>query len=209
MFPKEKMHGNIFFTCFIARILGNICLLSFCLYSIKHPPHPAIQNKDLTRYLKDASSLSTRSGVTSTGITLSNGVQRLSSTLSFGTKFVVSDTGLPFHERQSHRNPVHTSDHQPKDPAVSPLELPYLLLCYSQGRYATRLLQLDLVTLQATCDKTLFRILREHYRDMRGQWHQYLSLRTLESIKFVHFEMYRSELVDIRKKDDVPPPTHT
>lgn len=35
-----------------------------------------------------------------------------------------------------------------------------------------------------------------------------MSLRTLESIKFVHFEMYRSSLVDVRKVDNVPPPGH-
>ncbi|KAH7336692.1 hypothetical protein BKA65DRAFT_403098 [Rhexocercosporidium sp. MPI-PUGE-AT-0058] len=35
-----------------------------------------------------------------------------------------------------------------------------------------------------------------------------LSLRTLVWIKFVHFEMYRSELVDVRKMDDIPPPDH-
>jgi hypothetical protein len=33
-----------------------------------------------------------------------------------------------------------------------------------------------------------------------------MSLRTLESIRFVHFEMYPRELIDVRKQDDVPPP---
>ena len=41
---------------------------------------------------------------------------------------------------------------------------------------------------------------------MRGTVISYISLRTLCGIKFVHFEMYRSELVDVRKPDNIPPP---
>jgi hypothetical protein len=44
---------------------------------------------------------------------------------------------------------------------------------------------------------------------MRGKWHAWISLRTLISIKFVQFEMYPSELVDVRKHDVVPPPENT
>lgn len=89
-----------------------------------------------------------------------------------------------------------------------PAEKLFLLLCYNEGRYATRLLQLDLVTLQATSHQTLFELLRSSYRSMRGRWLSRLSLCTLIWIKFVHFEMYRSELVDVRKTDDIPPPGH-
>ena len=32
-----------------------------------------------------------------------------------------------------------------------------------------------------------------------------LSLKTLRNIKFVQLEMYKSQLVDIRKQDDMPP----
>jgi hypothetical protein len=34
------------------------------------------------------------------------------------------------------------------------------------------------------------------------------SLQTLSWIKFVHFELYSGELVDVRKVDDIPPPEH-
>lgn len=50
-------------------------------------------------------------------------------------------------------------------------------------------------------------MVKSQYQEMRGKWSSFFSLRTLRTIKFVHFEMYRSELVDIRKTDDVPPET--
>ena len=40
---------------------------------------------------------------------------------------------------------------------------------------------------------------------MRGQLKRNLSLKNIKSIQFVQFEMYKSELVDIRKEDDIPP----
>ena len=205
-FPKEKMHENIILTFFTAKFVWNVYMLLFYRDSIKHIPHAVINDKNPTRYLKDRSLPGSRLGITSIIRTLSNGVQSLRGALGFGKPGFVSDTELPLHERQSHRNAVDAGDHELQDPVVSPPELLYLLLCYSEGQYATRLLQLDLATVM--CDKILFGIIRQNYYEMRGKWHQYLSLRTLESIKFVHFEMYRSGLVDVRKTDDVPPPTH-
>jgi hypothetical protein len=88
-------------------------------------------------------------------------------------------------------------------------DLIYLLLCYSEGRYATRLLQLDLIALQATSDKALVKLLKTKYKSMRGRLGSWISLRTLSWIQFVHFELYLSDLVDVRKIDDIPPPDHT
>lgn len=59
----------------------------------------------------------------------------------------------------------------------------------STGKYATRLLQLNLVTLKATSDQELFKLLRSNYYSMRSKWTSMFSLRTLEWIKFVHFEV--------------------
>ncbi len=70
-------------------------------------------------------------------------------------------------------------------------------MCYSHGRYATSLLQLDLMTLQAKSDRALFKILRDSYHSMRGTLLSYVSLRALRRIKFVYFEMYGSKLVDV------------
>ena len=123
--------------------------------------------------------------------------------LRFQRRNVAGD--LPLHQ-------IHTSGFTPNELPVagntSEPELLFLLLCHDEGRWATRLLQLDLVTSQASSDQTLFRILRYNYQSMRGKWRSKLSLRTLSWIKFVHFEMYGSEFVDVRKVDDVPPPNH-
>ncbi|CZR67602.1 uncharacterized protein PAC_17501 [Phialocephala subalpina] len=62
-----------------------------------------------------------------------------------------------------------TSDER-EPQTVPPSDLLFLLLCYSEGRYATKLLQLDLVKLQATSDKMLFKLLHANYESMRGKW---------------------------------------
>jgi hypothetical protein len=84
----------------------------------------------------------------------------------------------------------------------------YLLLCYPSGRYATRLLQLELLTETSSCDKSLFHALRGNYSSMRGRWRSYLSFRTLHSIKFVQFDLYSSLLVDVKQQNSIPPPTN-
>lgn len=110
---------------------------------------------------------------------------------------------LPLHQSQS----AASSHIQMSDLHAAPTtDLLFLLLCHDEGRYATRLVQLDLFTLQASSDQALFRILRHNYHSMRGRWLSKLSLRTLVWIKFVYFEMHRSDLVDVRKIDDMPPP---
>jgi hypothetical protein len=83
----------------------------------------------------------------------------------------------------------------------------YLLLCHSEGIYATKLLQLPVADLKS--DSQLFKILRSHYKSMRGRWWSFMSFRTLTSIRFVRFEMYKkSRSVDILKRDDIPPADH-
>ncbi|CZR67864.1 uncharacterized protein PAC_17763 [Phialocephala subalpina] len=72
------------------------------------------------------------------------------------------------------------------------------------GKYATRLLQLDLANSLVKSDKHLFEMLRSNYQEMRGRCVAWFSLRTLQSIKFVQFELY-GELVDVRKEDAIPP----
>jgi hypothetical protein len=116
--------------------------------------------------------------------------------------------GLPMHTYPTTNLAVSTTTRViPTTPTPSQ-DLLFLLLCYSEGRYATRLLQLDLVALNASSDKVLFALLRTNYYSMRKGWASWISLKTLIWIKFVHFEMYRSELVDVRKVNDIPPPDH-
>ncbi|KFZ02676.1 hypothetical protein V500_00028, partial [Pseudogymnoascus sp. VKM F-4518 (FW-2643)] len=119
-----------------------------------------------------------------------------------------NDSDLPQHERQGPDNQLDQGNSQRQNPTLPQEELLFLLLCYSQDRYPTRLLQLHLVTLQATSDKVLFKILRDNYRSMKGILVSCLSLRKLSSIKFVHFVMYPSEFVNVSRPDvpPVPPP---
>jgi hypothetical protein len=153
----------------------------------------------------DSSASSRSSTFSSLARTLSSGLGSARSMLSFGAK--KSEGGLPLHERCFPTNVLGQGTSSGQLPEAPPPELLFLLLCYSEGRYATKLLQLDLVTLQATSDKALFKLLRCNYASMRGRLLSWFSLRTLVSIKFVQFELYRSLLVDVRKTDDVPPPT--
>jgi hypothetical protein len=82
-----------------------------------------------------------------------------------------------------------------------------LLLCYNEGVHASKLLQIRVCDLQS--DKRLFTILRTTYRNIRGKWWTSISLRTLIGVRFVKFEMYRSQRVDIRdprRDDEILPP---
>jgi hypothetical protein len=94
--------------------------------------------------------------------------------------------------------------HTPNNPPAPPTEMLYLLLCHSKGIYATKLLQIPVADMKS--DNQLFTALRSYYKSMRGQWRSLISFRTLIGIRFVRFEMYKkSQSIDIRKKDDIPP----
>ena len=82
-------------------------------------------------------------------------------------------------------------------------ELLYLLMCIPQHQYATKLLQPQISDIRS--DQDFFLLIRNNYRQLRGRMRRLLSLKALRSIKFVQLEMYKSELVDIRKQDDLPP----
>jgi len=112
---------------------------------------------------------------------------------------------LPLHTIQPAPSTETGYGHGTSTPCAESL---FLLLCYDEGRWATRLMQLDLVTVHDASDQALFRILRYNYESIRGKWRSRFSLRTLSWIKFVHFELYGNEFVDIRKTDDIPPTDH-
>lgn len=83
----------------------------------------------------------------------------------------------------------------------------FLLTCISIGRFATSLLQLDLKQPSAiVSDRQLLELLQARYHQARTNWHRKIfSFQTLISIEFVQFELHRKSLVDIRKRDDIPP----
>lgn len=93
---------------------------------------------------------------------------------------------------------------QPSLPPVSAAPRPlYLLLCIPCQKFATQLLQLDIKDLHS--DRSFFKLLQDNYRDMRGWWRRTFSLKTIQGIKFVQFELHQPDLVDIQRYDDVPP----
>jgi hypothetical protein len=115
-------------------------------------------------------------------------------------------SALPLHELNPTNNALNCGTEASRRAPSDQSDSLYLLLCYNEGRYATRLLQLDLITQKAGCDRTLFKVLRTNYTEMRGKWLSFFSFRVLRSIKFVQFDLYKSELVDVKKEDDIPPP---
>ncbi|KAL8984667.1 MAG: hypothetical protein Q9205_001429 [Flavoplaca limonia] len=79
----------------------------------------------------------------------------------------------------------------------------YVLLCIPFSRYGTKCIHMDLCSLHS--DQAFFKNLRVHYIELRGKWKSKFSLRQLVGIRFVRFGMYKSELADIQKYDDIPP----
>ena len=98
---------------------------------------------------------------------------------------------------------LETGGNQPQKSSTCDNELLYLLLCIPQHQFATRLLQPQISDI--TSDQSFFLLLRENHQQMKGRMRRLFSMKTLRSIKFVQLEMYKSELVDIRKLDDLPP----
>ena len=128
----------------------------------------------------------------------------------FGTISDLISTLLPKREglipysntQMAPTNPSHAF--QPSLPPVSATPRPlYLLLCIPCSKFATKLLQLDIKDLHS--DRSFFRLLQDNYRDMRGRWRRNFSLKTIQGIKFVQFELHQPDLVDIQRYDDVPP----
>jgi hypothetical protein len=108
---------------------------------------------------------------------------------------------LPRHEIRVDSSP------QAQNAGPQPPEPLYLLLCYNEGVYASKLLQIEVCGLQS--DKELFQALKTAYRSIRGKWRTLVLFRTLKGIRFVKFEMFRSQAVDIRNsqidKEILPP----
>ena len=124
---------------------------------------------------------------------------------------ILNSTWFPWNsaQKKSPTLPLHQQQTQPYQnieipPPPGPEAL-FLLLCIPHRKHATKLVHMDVCTLQS--DQLFFPKLKGHYHEMRGRWSFFFSLKTLRSIRFVQFEMYKSELVDIRKINDIPPET--
>ena len=90
--------------------------------------------------------------------------------------------------------------------AAAPSDGLYLLLCLPYKTRGTKLVQPDLEKINS--DQDFFRLLKSCYSEIRGKTRSMLSLRTPRRIQFVQLELRKSELVSIRKEDDLPPETY-
>jgi hypothetical protein len=123
---------------------------------------------------------------------LSQQIQRLKS----GDPPALVTTELRYYsEARTTRTTAHTLE-----------EVFYLLLCHNSGVGAeiVKLRKPDICDINN--DQKLFSFLHEEYITLRKRWWTWISLWTLQSIKFVRFELYENELVDVKKLDEVPPP---
>ncbi|KAF8243680.1 hypothetical protein K440DRAFT_36683 [Wilcoxina mikolae CBS 423.85] len=80
-------------------------------------------------------------------------------------------------------------------------ELQHLLVCINTKRHRARLVQIPVFT--HSRDGIIFQTFRSHYFRVRG-WRSMLTLRTVESLRFVKFELYLKDLVGI-KYEEIPP----
>jgi len=87
-----------------------------------------------------------------------------------------------------------------------PGHLEFLLLCIPFKSHANKLLNINTTT-PPTSDVAFFRLLRQTYTKNRGQFRSLFSVRALSEIRFVHFDAFRNNLIDIRKLDCIPPET--
>lgn len=78
-------------------------------------------------------------------------------------------------------------------------------MCHNDGvgHETIKLKQLDISDVDL--DTNLFQCLRDEYMALRKHWWLRISPWSLKSIRFVRFELYENDLVDINKLDDVPP----
>ncbi|KAL8388811.1 hypothetical protein RB599_010129 [Gaeumannomyces hyphopodioides] len=179
-------------------------------YETFHPEGASVVfpllEKNLKTYPSVATSLSSESSEGS-GATTAAQTRNLSIT-SFFRGLAVSLTSLKGPALPQHNN---TS---PADPArlgvcPQPAETDprrgthtFLLLCLPFMRTAIKLLQLETCTIYS--DREFFRALAYHYSASRGRT-SWARLRKVRSLKFVEFEVFQSELVNIRQCPSLPP----
>lgn len=77
------------------------------------------------------------------------------------------------------------------------------LLCILHRSDATELLQHDLTNLNS--DQASFPLLQCTYANTRGRRKRSMSLKCLRSIKFVQLKVFKSALVNIQRRDVIPP----
>ncbi|KAI0137843.1 hypothetical protein F4776DRAFT_621371 [Hypoxylon sp. NC0597] len=90
----------------------------------------------------------------------------------------------------------------PKRPVAALADHLFILLCIPFRRWGTKLQQAD--TCDINSDREFFKALNYYYQMKRSR-SKWTRLRRVTSIEFVEFELFRSELVDVRPGPSVPP----
>lgn len=108
---------------------------------------------------------------------------------------------------QNHRNAPRQSwnqldQAQEAPPPPLPEDL-FLLVCIPHKKWAAKLVHFNVNSLLS--DQLFFIKLKSIYQEMRGRWTSFFFLKKLRSIRFVYFELYSSQLVDIVRTNDIPP----
>ncbi|KAL8691651.1 MAG: hypothetical protein Q9218_003172 [Villophora microphyllina] len=78
----------------------------------------------------------------------------------------------------------------------------WLLVCARASQRPTSLLHLNVCSTKS--DQQLFTELRRAYQQLKKAWYYRLSLRTVQSIRFIQFELHPRDLIDVRKVPDMP-----
>ncbi|KAL8626868.1 hypothetical protein Q9189_007437 [Teloschistes chrysophthalmus] len=94
------------------------------------------------------------------------------------------------------RNSQHSSA-----TTVSEQESKWLLVCARAWRRPTSLIHLNVCS--TSSDQQLFTELRRSYLQTKAWYHRF-TLKAVQSIRFVQFELHPRDLVDIRKVPDMP-----
>ena len=114
--------------------------------------------------------------------------------------------GRPFRNNHPPTLPLHqhhAAGQERNSASSASSETLFLLMCIPYRKHGTRLVHMDLADLVS--DETLFRRLRREYQSIRGQWASYFLLWKMAEIQFVKFGLHKNQLIDIKKKNDLPP----
>ena len=91
-------------------------------------------------------------------------------------------------------------DHGKDGDSSEPNEPLYLLLCVENNDGSIRLLQINVAGIMS--DRALFSHIRGQYLKIRGKWLPRFSLRCLQAINFVQFELWPSGDVEVKQYQD-------
>ncbi|KAL8780100.1 MAG: hypothetical protein Q9213_006622 [Squamulea squamosa] len=113
---------------------------------------------------------------------------------------------IPIHGGSASTTPYHPrpTNGRPGSATIAcDQESKWLLICARMWQRPTSLLHLNVCSMVS--DQQLFIELRRSYLQLKKAWYQKFSLKAVQTIRFVQFELHPRDLVDVRKLPDMPP----